>query len=168
MRCYGYNYIGYNNNVSDNSIIIQGKNMEEVKMIKYNVDEKNRAVAAYFEGGMLCWYDCLYRKARKTDHYHMLDSQIVSDIIADNLDNLNGTLYGIARASETDKWNEEIGKEVAKLRLLRKYYNIEINILKKMSKLIEAYADIAKNDIQNVIDKHTSRILDYEKSIKEK
>ena len=35
MRCYGYSYIGYNNNVSDSGIIIQGKNMEEVKMINY-------------------------------------------------------------------------------------------------------------------------------------
>lgn len=137
-------------------------------MIKYNVDKKNRTVAAYFEGGMLYWHDCIYSKARKTDCYYLLGSDDISGIITNSLDNLNGSLCGIARASEVDDWNEEIGKEVAKLRLLRKYYATEIHVLNKMSKVIESRANISKNNIQNVINKHMSRILDYEKVIKEK
>lgn len=137
-------------------------------MIKYNVDEKNRAVVAYFEGGITYWYDCLYRKARKTDHYHMLDSRIVSDIIADNLDNLNGALFGMAKASGTDEWNEETGKDVARAKLLRKYYNTEIRILKKMRDLIESHAKISHDNIQNVINNHTLRVFDYKKFITSK
>ena len=137
-------------------------------MIKYNVDEKNRTIVAYFEGGITYWYDCLYRKARKTDHYHMLDSRIVSDIIADSLDNLNGALFGMAKASETDEWNEETGKDVARAKLLRKYYNTEIRILKKMRDLIESYAKISHDNIQNVINNHTLRVFDYKKFITSK
>lgn len=137
-------------------------------MIKYNVDKNNRTIVAYFEGGITYWYDCLLHKATKTDNYCMLDDQIISNIVLDNLVNLNGVLFGMAKASETDYWNEETGKDVARAKLLRKYYNTEIRILKKMRDLIESYAKISHDNIQNVINNHTLRVFDYKKLITSK
>lgn len=137
-------------------------------MIKYNVDKNNRTIVAYFEGGITYWYSCLLHKATKTDNCCMLDDQIISNIVLDNLMNLNGVLFGMAKASETDYWNEETGKDVARAKLLRKYYNTEIRILKKMRDLIESYAKISHDNIQNVINNHTLRVFDYKKFITSK
>jgi len=118
-------------------------------MIKYSVNEKKKSVAAYFEDDDMRGLDILavdlmcYARAKlnrgESDNGFSLD---VSDGILFKMVHKFVSRYtersvrGVARCHEGDKWNETVGKSVARRKLIekerrifekfRKYFNKEV------------------------------------------
>ena len=147
-------------------------------MIKYNVNEEKQIVAAFFEGKKNFegrtgdtkdyWIQCIVGKARKIfakrefiDYHAVIDTAFNTALRAVNqLDNV----AGIATSND-GKFDVEKFKEIAKARLLRKYYRIEREVMHKIRLMIDN--NFNSIDIFKYYDAIDSRTESYDKKIKE-
>lgn len=147
-------------------------------MIKYNVNEEKQTVAAFFEGKKNFegrtgdtkdyWIQCIVGKARKIfakrefiDYHAVIDTAFNTALRAVNqLDNV----AGIATSND-GKFDVEKFKEIAKARLLRKYYRVEREVMHKIRLMIDN--NFNSIDIFKYYDAIDSRTESYDKKIKE-
>ena len=147
-------------------------------MIKYNVNEEKQTVAAFFEGKKDFegrtgdtkdyWIQCIVGKARKIfakrefiDYHAVIDTAFNTALRAVNqLDNV----AGIATSND-GKFDVEKFKEIAKARLLRKYYRVEREVMHKIRLMIDN--NFNSIDIFKYYDAIDSRTESYDKKIKE-
>lgn len=123
-------------------------------MIEYIVNEEKKTVVAKFKR-----YDKRHND-RGTwmryimDHvWNLIERHNISysfkhydneDILGKELDKLDGRFYGIAHCSDKDTFDVNFGKELAKKRLLKKYYKAQMNYENKLRYSINNIAvDIA-------------------------
>ena len=130
-------------------------------MIKYFVNKEKRTVVAKFEntsvltdkgvwGKYIANHICkTISKTKGGINLYLNDRNIYYKFIEDAIKQ-NDSCYGIAKCADTDTFDVEKGKEIAKKRLLKKYYSTQeralLNIIHAM------------NSVQQVIFK------DYHKS----
>lgn len=130
-------------------------------MIKYFVNEEKKTVVAKFENTYVLtdsgvWEKYIANHIRNTisktkggiDLY-LSDKAIYYKFIDDAIKQ-NDSCYGIAKCADTDTFDVEKGKEIAKKRLLKKYYSTQERALLKIIH--------AMNSVQQVLFK------DYHKS----
>ena len=105
----------------------------EVGKICYNVDKENGRVVAYFRGGMNYW---TLSNAILVDK--ILDPDTEEDSIAEDvaayaegfiLSNYGSVPVGIAQLHEDDEWDEEVGRRIARKKLLTKFTKFQRSLL---------------------------------------
>ena len=63
-------------------------------------------------------------------------------------------ISGLARCHSEDKWNEEIGKRIARDRLMRKYNNLKFDIVCEIERQIKDILTTITNRTTKVKEKH--------------
>ena len=119
-------------------------------MIEYIINEEKKTVVAKFKR-----YDESYNDRDTWKHYimnhvwnliekHNLDYSIEHcigrDILGKELDKLDSRFYGIAHCSDKDAFDIDFGKELAKKRLLKKYYKVQMSYEKKLHRIVDNIA----------------------------
>ena len=102
-------------------------------MIKYIVN--NSTVRAEFSRD---WIDTLVEYCSNNTH---IDYATLNDIVYDYLlkvENDGFKPYGEARCSPDDVFDEEIGKHIARTRLINKYNKVVAGINKELVKLVKS------------------------------
>ena len=116
-------------------------------MIKYFVNKEKKTVVAKFENTSVLtdkgvWEKYIANHICKTIsktkggfYLYLTDKNIYYKFIEDAIKQ-NDSCYGIAKCADTDTFDVEKGKEIAKKRLLKKYYNTQeralLNIIRAM------------------------------------
>ena len=138
--------------------------------IQYYVNEDKGVVIAKFRGNHACtrdtsnWchllgnvLDTISRNTHKTAHivgqqYKTLGLGMDSfDYeVSDYLD--QHELYGKAKCAPEDKFDAEIGKEIARKRLLEKYYKFERSMLKIIHKKFTKFCAEYFENLENRLD----------------
>ena len=117
-------------------------------MIKYFVNEEKRTVVAKFENTFVLtdkgvWgkyiANHIYKTICKTKggiELYLNERNIYYKFIEDAIKQ-NDSCYGIAKCADTDTFDVEKGKDIAKKRLLKKYYSTQeralLNIIHAMN-----------------------------------
>ena len=117
-------------------------------MIKYFVNKEKRTVVAKFENTFVLtdkgvWEKYIANHICKTisktkcgNDLYLNDKNIYYKFIEDAIKQ-NDSCYGIAKCADTDTFDVEKGKELAKKRLLKKYYSTQeralLNIIHAMN-----------------------------------
>ena len=117
-------------------------------MIKYFVNKEKRTVVAKFENTFVLadkgvWEKYIANHICKTinktkggNDLYLNDKNIYYKFIEDAIKQ-NDSCYGIAKCADTDTFDVEKGKEIAKKRLLKKYYSTQeralLNIIHAMN-----------------------------------
>ena len=117
-------------------------------MIKYFVNKEKRTVVAKFEntfvltdkgvwGKYIANHICkTISKTKGGINLYLNDKNIYYKFIEDAIKQ-NDSCYGIAKCADTDTFDVEKGKELAKKRLLKKYYSTQeralLNIIHAMN-----------------------------------
>ena len=117
-------------------------------MIKYFVNKEKRTVVAKFENTFVLtdkgvWEKYIANHICKTisktkcgNDLYLNDKNIYYKFIEDAIKQ-NDSCYGIAKCADTDTFDIEKGKEIAKKRLLKKYYSTQeralLNIIHAMN-----------------------------------
>ena len=117
-------------------------------MIKYFVNKEKKTVVAKFENTSLFTDKCVLEKyianhicktISKTKggiDLYLNNKNIYYKFIEDAIKQ-NDSCYGIAKCADTDTFDVEKGKEIAKKRLLKKYYSTQeralLNIIRAMN-----------------------------------
>ena len=117
-------------------------------MIKYFINEEKRTVVAKFETTFVLTDNGVWKKyianhicktISKTKggiDLYLNDRNIYYKFIEDVIKQ-NDSCYGIAKCADTDTFDVEKGKEIAKKRLLKKYYRTQeralLNIIHAMN-----------------------------------
>lgn len=147
-------------------------------MIKYNVNEEKQTVAAFFEGRKFFdghigdskdyWIHCIVGKARKMfAEKDFIDYQVVTSTAFDMARyavNQLDSVAGVATLND-GKFDVEKFKEIAKARLLRRYYRVEYDVVSGIGRKINN--SIKTIDMFKYYDAIDSRTKSYEKKIKE-
>ena len=130
-------------------------------MIKYFVNEEKKTVVAKFENSSVLtdkgvWGKYIANHVCKTIsktkggiNLYLTDRNIYYKFIEDAIKQ-NDSCYGIARCADTDTFDIEKGKDIAKKRLLKKYYSTQERVLLNIIN--------AMNSVQQILFK------DYHKS----
>ena len=94
-------------------------------MIKYHVNEAKRTVIAKFDVGpydeKVYWQRNILKEITKSSRLFYMLEDTENQILNAALNRIDNNLYGVAKCSPDDKWDEETGKALAKKRLLRKW-----------------------------------------------
>ena len=117
-------------------------------MIKYFVNKEKRTVVAKFENTFVLtdkgvWEKYIANHICKTinktkggNDLYLNDKNIYYKFIEDAIKQ-NDSCYGIAKCADTDTFDVEKGKEIAKKKLLKKYYSTQeralLNIIHAMN-----------------------------------
>ena len=117
-------------------------------MIKYFVNKEKKTVVAKFENTFVLtdkgvWEKYIANHICKTINktkggidLYLNDRNIYDTFIEDAIKQ-NDSCYGIAKCADTDTFDVEKGKEIAKKRLLKKYYSTQeralLNIIHAMN-----------------------------------
>ena len=117
-------------------------------MIKYFVNKEKRTVVAMFEKGFVLTDNGVWKKyianhicktidkTKGGNDLYLNDKNIYYKFIEDAIKQ-NDSYCGIAKCADTDTFDVEKGKELAKKRLLKKYYNTQeralLNIIHAMN-----------------------------------
>lgn len=133
-------------------------------MIKYFINEKKKTVVAKFENkygysDQEMWVEYLINHVRKTarnsnNFFKRQFGDGVSDYkFIGNIVKQSGSYYGIAQCSDNDAFDVEKGKELAKKRLLKKYYDTQADVVNKISNIMDMVARDFSSDFYASIDK---------------
>ena len=117
-------------------------------MIKYFVNEEKKTVVAKFENTSALTDNGVWKKyianhicktiskTKGGNDLYLNDKNIYYKFIEDAIKQ-NDSYYGIAKCADTDTFDVEKGKELAKKRLLKKYYSTQeralLNIIHAMN-----------------------------------
>ena len=133
-------------------------------MIQYFIDEKKKTVVAKFERKFVyndqeMWVEYLVthirKVAKKSNNFFKRPFgdgisiyKLVTDIVKQN-----DSYYGMAQCSGDDTFDVEKGKELAKKRLLKKYYDTQADVMNKISNIMDKVARDFSSDFYASIDK---------------
>ena len=145
-------------------------------MIKYFINEKKKTVIAKFENkygysDQEMWIEYLINHVRKTAKNSgnffkrpFGDGVSVYKLVG-NIVKQSSSYYGIAQCSDNDAFDVEKGKELAKKRLLKKYYDVQADMILKIFNIMNKVARDFLSDFNASIDK-TEKFKDEIKSFK--
>ena len=108
-------------------------------MILYNVNKEKRVVVARFDtNGMTdhhYWRGNLRRELDRltTNNAFYFFNEVENRIIEAGLARADKRFVGVAKCSPEDEWNEEIGKALAKKRLLWKWNLVRLGAIEALS-----------------------------------
>lgn len=132
-------------------------------MIRYYINEEEKVVVASFDK------DNDSHDSRETVLEYLLNDviKIFSNSNKRVIVNVDTLFYhlihkynkrmgmsGLARCHEEDKWNEEIGKRIARDRLMRKYNNLKFDIVCEIERQVKDVLTTITNRTTKVKDKH--------------
>jgi hypothetical protein len=107
-------------------------------MIEYRVNKDKGTVCAFMTNCRQDFINYVYNATRI--HRRGVCSSL-ADLVQSKWDKFPDRFVAVAKCNPTDKWNEELGKEVAKAKLLIRYYtsrsNFIRNIYTEMSQVIQ-------------------------------
>ena len=103
-------------------------------MIKYIVN--NNTVRAEFSRDN--WFDILVEYYRENTYIDYLILYGIVDNYLIKVENDGLKPYGVAKCSPDDVFDEDIGKQIAKTRLMNKYNRVVAGINKELVKLIKS------------------------------
>ena len=147
-------------------------------MIKYFVNKEKKTVVAKFENTSVLtdkgvWEKYIANHICKTvsktkggfDLY-LNDKNIYYKFIEDAIKQNDSCYYGIAKCADTDTFDVEKGKEIAKKRLLKKYYSTQeralLNIIHAMNNVQQVlFKDYHKS--KNKVGKFAQEIYWFQK-----
>ena len=118
--------------------------------IRYIVNEKDRIVVAVIDG---CKNDAVNAANAWTNGYDWNAAQRVNTTVYFNKKYyIPDKFTGIARCCEDDEWNEDIGKKIARDRVLDKYHRSLNKAIRKINKDIQAEANRFNERVQKLRD----------------
>ena len=132
-------------------------------MIRYYINEEEKVVVASFDK------DNDSHDSRETVLEYLLNDVIKifgnsNKRIIMNVDTLFYRLInkynkrmgmsGLARCHDEDKWNEEVGKRIARDRLMRKYNNLKFDIVCEIERQVKDVLTTITNRTTKVKEKH--------------
>ena len=133
-------------------------------MIKYHVNEAKRTVIAKFDVGLYTergyWQRNILKEIIKSSRYFYMFDDTEKQISNAALNRIGNNIYGVAKCSPNDKWDEEVGKDLAKKRLLRKWNIARLAAFEAASnKLSDALANINKKrySLSSQLDKNKTQ-----------
>ncbi len=118
-------------------------------MILYNVNEDKREVSARFSGMEEAVISSLLNTLDDID-----DFTNVRRIVNKFYENGRLRMVGLSLCHEDDEWDEKIGKDLAKRRLLRKYHVVLHEILIELKKEVNKEYTYKMNKINSKINKY--------------
>jgi len=137
-------------------------------MIKYIVNEEKKVVVAKFEKNykdakdkymwkklIAAYIDNVLRKGG------LGDINLIAFWIIDNALDVTSSFYSVAKCAPGDTFDVKKGKELAKKRLLKKYYNAQKKVVKYYVNRIACVQEKFINDLINVTNAKTA-IFDKE------
>lgn len=102
--------------------------------ILYKIDEENKTVVAYFEGGKDAWLDAIIKEAfrleRVTNDVIRFDLQYIGEQTEKVLNDMN--LFGKAKCHPDDTFNPDVGAKMASRRLLDKLAKVKAQVFNKL------------------------------------
>ena len=155
-------------------------------MIEYNVNKEKGIVVAYFKDDEKntshdYWFNCIVTKLQKLSQINFLANDLIYDMVLASANEALacvGNLYGKAKVHGDDVFDEEKGKEIARMKLLSKYYKAEGDaiyyFMKRYNRMVQKMFQNASRirvRYRNRIKKYTKKIVEiggvrYEKSNK--
>lgn len=111
----------------------------------YNINREKGIVTAYFEGGRAYWINCLEDKmakiARKNSHLYIEVYPLLTNNIKHIVD--SAQIIGQAKCNYEagDVFDEELGKEIAKNRLIDRYMSVQKLVIQSFIDRLYALAD---------------------------
>lgn len=109
-------------------------------MIIYEVNKDKQTIVARFEGGKEYWRQSLIKMCFNI-LYPTDTSTYIIDPVVDSIVDTHTNFVGKAICHKDDEWDEEIGKKIAKDRLLQKWYEVKDRVLLALGETIkENYA----------------------------
>lgn len=146
-------------------------------MIKYFVNKEKKTVVAKFENtsvltdkGVWGKYiaNHIFKTISKTKgciNLYLNDRNIYYKFIEDAIKQ-NDSCYGIAKCADTDTFDVEKGKELAKKRLLKKYYNTQERALLNIIHVMNSVQQVLFKDYhesKNKVGKFAQEIYCFQK-----
>lgn len=104
-------------------------------MINYSVNKEKNTIVAYFEGGKDYWGDCLTEIGDNVAQSSLVDAFPIVDNIVSGIKNF----YGKAKLHPDDTWDEEVGKRIARERLIKKFNHAKDLLLDRILKKSTMY-----------------------------
>ena len=156
-------------------------------MIEYNVNKEKGTVVAYFKGDEKdtsrdYWFNCIMNKLQKLSQTDFFTNDLMYNMALASLNEAlacAGNLYGKAKVCGDDIFDEEKGKEIARMKLLSKYYKAESDaiyyFMKRYNRMVQKMFQNASRirvRYRNRIKKYAKKIVEigglrYEKSNKQ-
>lgn len=144
-------------------------------MIEYNVNKEKGIVVAYFKDNEKntsrdYWFDCIMTKLQKLSQTDFFTNDLMYNMASASLNEAlacAGNLYGKAKVHGDDIFDEEKGKEIARMKLLSKYYQAESDAIYYFMK---RYNEMMQKMFQNasrIRVRYRNRIKKYAKKIVE-
>lgn len=117
-------------------------------MIEYIINKEKKTVVAKFNckghNDRGAWMYYIMNHVWKLIDKYSFDYSLKHYVLEKELDKLDGRFYGIAHCSDKDTFDINFGKELAKKRLLKKYYKVQMNYENKLCHIVNNIAaDIA-------------------------
>ena len=144
-------------------------------MIEYNVNEEKGTVVAYFKDDEKntsheYWFSCIMIKLRKLSQINFLANDLICNMALTSVDEAlacAGNLYGKAKVHGDDVFDEEKGKEIARMKLLSKYYKAESDAIYYFMKRYNRMVHKMLQNGSHIRAKYRNRIKNYAKKIAE-
>lgn len=114
-----------------------------IKMIKYTIDKENGIVKATIEG---CANDVVNRLSRvmaceaASEKGRLRKAATISDVFC-----------GVAKCHPEDNFDEAVGIEIARKRMLDKYHTARVKALNRVDAVLDNEEFIIMNEIQKVL-----------------
>lgn len=144
-------------------------------MIEYNVNKEKGTVVAYFKDDSEhtshdYWANCILTKLQKLSQTNLLvNDQVCGMALASTDEALAcaGNLYGKAKIYGNDTFDEKKGKEIARAKLLSKYYEAESNAIYYFTKRYNEMVHKMIENASHIRARYRKRIENYAKKITE-
>lgn len=102
--------------------------------ILYKIDEENKTVVAYFEGGKDAWLDAImtetFKLERTTNGVISFNLCYIGEQVEKLLNDMN--LFGKAKCHPDDTFNPDVGAKLASRRLLDKLAKVKAQVFNKL------------------------------------
>lgn len=144
-------------------------------MIEYNVNEEKGTVVAYFKDDEKntsheYWFNCIMIKLQKLSQINFLANDLICNMALTSVDEAlacAGNLYGKAKVHGDDVFDEEKGKEIARAKLLSKYYKAEGDAIYYFMKRYSRMVRKMLKNASHIRKRYRNRIENYAKKIAE-
>ena len=144
-------------------------------MIEYNVNEEKGTVVAYFKDDEKntsheYWFNCIMIKLQKLSQINFLANDLICNMALTSVDEAlacAGNLYGKAKVHGDDVFDEEKGKEIARMKLLSKYYKAESDAIYYFMKRYNRMVQKMFQNASRIRVRYRNRIKKYAKKIVE-
>ena len=144
-------------------------------MIEYNVNKEKGIVVAYFKDDEKntsrdYWFDCIMTKLQKLSQTDFFTNDLMYNMASASLNKAlacAGNLYGKAKVCGDDVFDEEKGKEIARMKLLSKYYQAESDAIYYFMKRYNEMMHRMFKNASRIRIRYRNRIKKYAKKIVE-